>query len=71
MAGRLFARIAHSALSLTNTLTQYQTNGASVFGTLGAPTMQPYLGNKSSWGSRTVAGSDMIQDMPTTGMLWG
>lgn len=67
MAGRLFTRIADSVFSLLGTLPQSQTNGASSWGTSDAPALSSFLGSQSSWGDMTVAGSQVIQDMPDTG----
>ena len=67
MVGRQFLRLADSAFSLLNVLSQWQTNGGSILGTSQAPTLKPYLGETSSWGHRTVAASHVINDMPVTG----
>jgi Multicopper oxidase len=68
MSGRLFARALDAVLSLTGTLPQSYTNGASWWGTSSAPTLCSHLGDECPWGDRTVANSHPQYDMPDTGV---
>ncbi len=60
-------------LSLAQALTQYQTNGASLWGTLKAPTFPQYLTDNPlpdgyPWATKTSKNSNPYKEAPNTGV---
>ncbi len=59
--------------TLARALTQVQTNGASLWGTLNAPTFSKFLTsnplpNGVPWGTKTAKNSNPYKEAPNTGM---
>ncbi|PVH73445.1 multicopper oxidase [Cadophora sp. DSE1049] len=70
--GKIISGLLTGALSLVGNLTPSQQNGASLYGTLNAPTLPAFLTNNPlplgfPWGSRT-AGNTNPDFPPTTGV---
>ena len=60
-------------LSSTRALSQVQTNGASLWGTLNAPTFPQFLTsnplpNGFPWGAKTASNSNPYKEAPNTGI---
>lgn len=72
----LFSQVALSVaclIAIAHALSQAQTNGASLWGTLQAPTYDQFLSSgprpdEHPWGKRTANNSNPYKDAPDTGI---